>query len=147
MPTANSPMQSDDVVARLRELYADERQKMLAMEKFMWQVRDTCVRAEKAEAEIASLSKMLGELLAVIHRDGGHKQNKVGTEQAWQEAMSLSSDRIVEHEEIASLKEQVERKDAAIRTIGVKLMAIEDTVPIAKEAQRIARNALGDTGS
>ena len=32
-------------------------------------------------------TQMLSDLLAIIHRDGGHRQTKVGTEQAWMEAM------------------------------------------------------------
>lgn len=34
--------------------------------------------------------RMLSDLLAVIHRDGGQRQEAVGTEQAWMEAMMLA---------------------------------------------------------
>ena len=33
------------------------------------------------------IARMLGDLLATIHRDGGYRQDEVGTEQAWMEAM------------------------------------------------------------
>jgi chromosome segregation ATPase len=35
--------------------------------KFMWQVRDTCVRAEKAESELAALQKHYDHLKAAYH--------------------------------------------------------------------------------
>lgn len=36
--------------------------------------------------------KMLRELLAVIHRDGGHHTNNVGLKQSWKDAMQRVSD-------------------------------------------------------
>jgi hypothetical protein len=41
-----------------------------------------------SEAEATSLRRWLGELLAVIHRDGGHHQDFAGTEQAVADAQS-----------------------------------------------------------
>lgn len=37
---------------------------------------------------------MLLDLLAVIHRDGGHKTQEIGIKLAWEQAMRLSSDRL-----------------------------------------------------
>lgn len=37
---------------------------------------------------------MLLDLLAVIHRDGGHKTQEIGVKLAWEQAMQLSSERI-----------------------------------------------------
>lgn len=44
--------------------------------------------------------RMLLDLLAVIHRDGGHKTEEIGLNLAWRQAMQLSSERIAaqEHE-------------------------------------------------
>ena len=41
---------------------------------------------ERLRAELAAEKRMLGNLLAVIHRDGGHHQGRVGTAQACKDA-------------------------------------------------------------
>lgn len=46
------------------------------------------------EAAAQQRSQMLSNLLAVIHRDGGHYEEKHGTEQAVKDAMTLSSERL-----------------------------------------------------
>ena len=40
-----------------------------------------------AAAVALPIEQMLCDLLAIIHRDGGHRQDEIGIEQAWMEAM------------------------------------------------------------
>lgn len=55
----------------------------------------TRIRALATQSPDLPASKMLSELLAVIHRDGGQYEASLGRERAWQDAMQLSSERIV----------------------------------------------------
>ncbi len=55
--------------------------------------------AEKAEAERDANAKWLGELLAVIHRDGGHYQSELGNEKAVAEAHRIVARLITERDE------------------------------------------------
>ena len=70
------------------------------------------------EAEIAETRSMLLDLLAVIHRDGGHKTHEIGRKLAWEQAMQLSSERIAERDEALARAEWAEQaladRDAAI---------------------------------
>lgn len=44
--------------------------------------------------------RLLGELLAIIHRDGGHHQSDVGTEQAIKDAIEVYYKLIKENDEM-----------------------------------------------
>ena len=55
--------------------------------------------------EIESLRNQLGNLLALIHRDGGHHQANVGTEQALIDAQKVLLDWRQSHDELAAMKE------------------------------------------
>ena len=48
---------------------------------------DPTPEGEAMVADELPIAQMLGDLLAVIHRDGGHRQSEIGIEQAWIEAM------------------------------------------------------------
>ena len=48
--------------------------------------------------EAGSYVRRLGELLAVIHRDGGHYTEKHGIDKSWADAMKLSGERLPEDE-------------------------------------------------
>ena len=52
------------------------------------------IKLLKAAESGACAQHMLGELLAVIHRDGGQYQDAVGVDKAWTEAMTLSVKRL-----------------------------------------------------
>ncbi|MFN8681249.1 hypothetical protein ACDP63_08860 [Paracoccus sp. P2] len=56
-------------------------------------------RAEKAEAARDANAKWLGELLAVIHRDGGHYQSQHGDEKAVDEAHMIVARLLTERDE------------------------------------------------
>lgn len=56
-------------------------------------------RAEKAEDERDANAKWLGELLAVIHRDGGHYQSQHGDEKAVDESHRIWARLITERDE------------------------------------------------
>lgn len=68
-----------------------------------WRLAESAVRAVKEtradaereadelEAERHTVRKQLGDLLAVIHRDGGHYQDAHGTEKAVEDAMRVVS--------------------------------------------------------
>ena len=52
---------------------------------------------------------MLLDLLAVIHRDGGHKTQEAGIALAHEQALRLSAERIVEAKELATLTAERDR--------------------------------------
>jgi hypothetical protein len=97
------------------ERAAHEKTKELA-DKFKWQVRDTCKRAEQAEAELAQFKAdslqqcadcftvmaeashaekaeaklaAVRELLAVVHRDGGHYTAEHGIDKSVKDALEV----------------------------------------------------------
>lgn len=49
------------------------------------------------------------DLLAIIHRDGGHKTQEIGWKLASEQAMQLSSERIAAESELAALRAENER--------------------------------------
>ena len=55
--------------------------------------------------EIESLREQLGNLLALIHRDGGHYQANVGTDKAVIDAQKVLLDWRQSHDELAAMKE------------------------------------------
>lgn len=57
-------------------------------------------RAEKAEAENAKLQDKLMNLLAVIHRDGGHYVSRHGLDRACKDAEAVSVYRVARVEEL-----------------------------------------------
>lgn len=62
-----------------------------------WETIEEINRLEESE-------RMLNELLAVIHRDGGHYQSEHGLQKAYKDAKLISSNRI---SKIQELEEQV----------------------------------------
>jgi len=53
---------------------------------------DLMEKRNQAAAELAQLKTkedLLGNLLAILHRDGGHHEGEVGTEQAVKDAMKI----------------------------------------------------------
>ena len=70
----------------------------------------------KAPGEVEGLvERLLNDLLAVIHRDGGHRQAEVGLEQAWMEAMMQVPFLLDAPAELASLKQQLAEREEALR--------------------------------
>jgi len=51
-------------------------------------------RADQAERELAEEHRLLCNLLATVHRDGGHRVGAVGIARATEEAITLSVARI-----------------------------------------------------
>lgn len=70
------------------------------------------VRDEQAVGE-GGYRLMLLDLLAVIHRDGGHKTHEIGIKLAWEQAMQLSSERI------AALRQATPAPDEGLRELTV----------------------------
>jgi hypothetical protein len=77
-------------------LFMDERKtktpEELAKSYLQWW--DATERAESAERQLAEASHELNNLLAVIHRDGGHYVSEHGKTKAVEDATKLSSSRI-----------------------------------------------------
>jgi hypothetical protein len=75
----------------------------------------------KAPGEVEGLverlpiERMLCDLLAIIHRDGGHRQDEVGLEQAWMEAMMQVPFLLDAPAELATLKQQLAEREEALR--------------------------------
>lgn len=63
-------------------------------------------------AEMLEETSLLGELLAVLHRDGGHHQSEVGTDQAVKDAISQRHALLEENER---LKEQVRESQVVMQ--------------------------------
>ena len=59
-----------------------------------YRVRVSYAEGKSPETLADEATEKLRELLAVIHRDGGHYEEEHGMEKAWQDAMTLSSERI-----------------------------------------------------
>jgi hypothetical protein len=51
------------------------------------EVRQLQLKLVKALAELETYKRRLNDILAVIHRDGGHHREAVGDKQAWEDAM------------------------------------------------------------
>ena len=66
------------------------------------------------EQRISELEHHLGELLAVMHRDGGHYQSKHGTDKAVADAMT------VRHEMVRKM-DQLEHENAELREDKARL--------------------------
>jgi hypothetical protein len=58
----------------------------------------------RAQCNYHELESKLLDLLAVIHRDGGHKVEELGLQAAWEQAMQLSSERIADSDRLRSLE-------------------------------------------
>lgn len=68
-----------------------------------------------APAVGGDVERMLNDLLAVIHRDGGHRQEEVGQEQAWMEAMMMVPFMLDASAELASTQKQLaEARDVLV---------------------------------
>ena len=60
----------------------------------------------RVQTENDKLREQLGDLLALIHRDGGHHQDDVGTEQALVDAKNVLLDWRQSHDELAASQKQ-----------------------------------------
>jgi len=67
-----------------------------------------CIQRDQAKAELAATSKWLGELLAIIHRDGGHYSQERGWQKSVNDAHLIWADLIGKAEELAALKSRPE---------------------------------------
>ena len=67
-----------------------------------------CIQRDQANAELAATSKWLGELLAIIHRDGGHYSQERGWQKSVNDAHLIWADLIGKAEELAALKSRPE---------------------------------------
>ena len=63
-----------------------------------------CIQRDQANAELAATSKWLGELLAIIHRDGGHYSQERGWQKSVNDAHLIWADLIGKAEELAALQ-------------------------------------------
>ena len=70
-----------------------------------------CEEIDKLWKRLRPLNQHLGNLLAVIHQDGGHYQQEVGTEKACKEA---------EHA-VCGLRADIELRDDKIRDLEAEL--------------------------
>lgn len=77
-PGRKRPLNAYDADDRI-EIRAEERGESIAA--------GIIARAIRNLTPAPADDPLLGDLLAIIHRDGGHRQEEVGTEQAWMEAM------------------------------------------------------------
>ena len=69
--------------------------------------------------------RLLSDLLAVIHRDGGHRQDEVGLEQAWMEAMLLVPFMLDNAATIARLSAKNEALASALKPFAQDLLSTE----------------------
>ena len=68
---------------------------------------DECCDTDCTSQESQSLREQLGNLLALIHRDGGHHQTDVGAEQALIDAQKVLLDWRQSHDELAVREKQI----------------------------------------
>ena len=103
---------ADDIRAALGEI---ERQKrLLATEHESGeQCRVVLKRAEAAKAKLTEAHN----LLAVMHRDGGHHTADVGFEQSCKDAMQVRHDLVAEVERLRGLLDDALACDPAIRPV------------------------------
>ena len=67
------------------------------------------LQATAAElAQLKAKEDLLGNLLAILHRDGGHHEGEVGTEQAVKDAMKI----------YYQLRAELDEKNSALELIG-----------------------------
>lgn len=81
---------------------------------------------------------MLLDLLAVIHRDGGHKTHEIGIKLAWEQAMQLSSERIAAKEAYDCIRRPVIKHDSDARS-GAAHYAVEEDrgLPLIMNAKQV----------
>lgn len=80
---------------------------------------------------------MLLDMLAVIHRDGGHKTEEIGVGLAWEQAMQLSSERIAAADRIEAQAARIAELEGALTSI-----ANNACCGSCQEASLVARTAL-----
>jgi len=71
-------------------------------------------KIEAQAAQIKTLRQQLGNLLALIHRDGGQHQTEVGTEQALKDAENVWLSLRESHDALASIIEKVKEQCVAV---------------------------------
>ena len=96
--------------------------------------------------------QMLPDLLAVIHRDGRHRQAEVGIEQAWMEAMMMVPYMLdAQAERAAALAERDKLREALVDIAhAVRIGSSTDLrswQSLADACQLVARTALGETNA
>lgn len=84
--------------------------------------------ARKDAATIVTLRTQLGELLAVIHRDGGHKQDELGLDKAVELAMHVSVERVARLVEAVGVLRLWERYDTSDMTDVDCMLAYADAI-------------------
>lgn len=95
-------------IARLRKMLDDMREETVRLNKAT--DKQYAQTLERLKAERDAKSKWLGELLAVIHRDGGQYQDEHGDEKAVRDA----------HLIVADLRAERDRRDAQMRAEGLR---------------------------
>lgn len=104
------------------------------------------------------IERMLSDLLAIIHRDGGHRQDEVGTEQAWMEAMmtvpflldgkdrihALEAELTHSNELIAEILDGSKIEKAALEAVLAGVCARLDILQMREAAYRSAHDLHGD---
>lgn len=79
---------TEDQIAAMREGFEQQRKAGINVDWFTWQIAWADARAvtPASIADTARVKKQLSNLLARIHRDGGHYEVKHGTDKAVEDA-------------------------------------------------------------
>ena len=90
---------------------ADLEQENKSMARILQWGRCDDSRLAKAYGRIGDLEQQLGDLLAIIHRDGGHHTAKVGTKQSVEDAHKVWAELEQANETIRKLEEAKEEME------------------------------------
>ena len=106
-------------IATLKGEIADLQQAQECSEEFAEKELERYKNAhEAAERELTKIQRYLNDLLAIIHRDGGHYQAEHGYEKAVRDAINVISQ---QREQIATLKVDVEKQVIYISNLNDEL--------------------------
>jgi len=94
------------------------------------------VRLEKAERERDEARRELGEILAIIHRDGGHHTGKHGISKSVADAHATWADVVRERDEAHALIDKVD--DELAKALGEGWF---DGIGLHEGVRRLARKA------
>ena len=93
-----------------------------------------CCDTDCTSQENQSLREQLGDLLALIHRDGGHHQANIGTEQALIDAKKALLDWRQSHDELVAREKQIVMLREALLEISQVACSLSPEQKIANEA-------------
>ena len=82
-----------------------------------------------SEQQLDAVRQQLGNLLAIIHRDGGHRQSAVGTDQAVEEAHQIWATLIASEQQVKRLRKalrELQHKTAGVDDFDAHFSSMED---------------------